>query len=114
MYASDLAIKLGTTEKVVMDIKHEFHLKTREMIVGRVVEFNFTDEDAEFVKKIFLKRVEEKENAEKLAAQEKEKRFQNNLESIKKEHPLVTDERCFRLSWWPATIPSVLNEADDD
>lgn len=35
------------------------------------------------------------------------------LETLKKEHPLVTDERCFKRSWFPETIPSVLNEEDE-
>lgn len=35
------------------------------------------------------------------------------LETFKKEHPLVTDERCFKRSWFPETIPSVLNEKDE-
>lgn len=35
------------------------------------------------------------------------------LETLKREHPLVTDERCFKRSWFPETIPSVLNEKDE-
>lgn len=33
---------------------------------------------------------------------------EENLEELKKEHPLVTDERCFTLGWFPETIPSIL------
>ena len=35
------------------------------------------------------------------------------IEILKREHPLVTDERCFKRSWFPETIPSVLNEEDE-
>jgi hypothetical protein len=36
------------------------------------------------------------------------------LEALKREHPLVTDERCFKRSWFPETIPSVFNEDDEE
>lgn len=39
-----------------------------------------------------------------------EKTVEEKLEELKKEHPLVTDEKCFTLSWFPDTIPSVLKE----
>lgn len=34
----------------------------------------------------------------------------DSLEELKREHPLVTDERCFKKCWWPETIPSILEE----
>ena len=46
---------------------------------------------------------------EKVAENTKEEK----LEKLKKEHPLVTDERCFTLSWFPEIIPSVLNEVEE-
>lgn len=39
-----------------------------------------------------------------------EKTNEEKLEELKKEHPLVTDEKCFTLSWFPETIPSVLQD----
>lgn len=39
-----------------------------------------------------------------------EKTNEEKLEELKKEHPLVTDEKCFALSWFPETIPSVLQD----
>jgi hypothetical protein len=41
-----------------------------------------------------------------------EKTNEEKLEDLKREHPLVTDERCFTLSWFPETIPSVLEEVE--
>ena len=43
----------------------------------------------------------------------------NELESIsvidqlKREHPLVTDENCFKRNWWPDIIPTVLKEDEE-
>lgn len=39
-----------------------------------------------------------------------EKTNEEKLEQLKKEHPLVTNEKCFTLSWFPETVPSVLEE----
>ncbi len=41
-----------------------------------------------------------------------EKIDEARLEKLKREHPLVTDERCFIFSWFPETIPSYFNETD--
>ena len=41
-----------------------------------------------------------------------EKTNEEEFEELKKEHPLVTDEKCFTLSWFPETVPSVL-EGDE-
>lgn len=43
-----------------------------------------------------------------------EKTNEEKLEELKKEHPLVTDEKYFTLSWFPKTIPSVLEEEEDN
>jgi hypothetical protein len=42
-----------------------------------------------------------------------EKTNEEKLEDLKKEHPLVTNEKCFTLSWFPETIPSVLEEEEE-
>ena len=42
-----------------------------------------------------------------------EKTMEEKLEKLKKEHPLVTDERCFTLTWFPKIIPSVLSEVEE-
>lgn len=37
-----------------------------------------------------------------------------DLEKLKSEHPLVTDERCFRLSWFPNTEPKNFEEIEKE
>ena len=29
-------------------------------------------------------------------------------------HPLVKDKKCFRLSWWPNTVPTCFEDLDED
>lgn len=43
-----------------------------------------------------------------------EKTKVEKLEELKKEHPLVTNEKCFTLSWFPETIPSVFIEDGEE
>lgn len=31
----------------------------------------------------------------------------------KEAHPLVTDERCLRLNWWPDTVPKCFEDLED-
>lgn len=42
-----------------------------------------------------------------------EKTREEKLEDLKKEHPLVTNEKCFTLSWFPKTVPSVFEEEEE-
>ena len=42
-----------------------------------------------------------------------EKTKEEKLEELKREHPLVTNEKCFTLSWFPETVPSVLEEEEE-
>ena len=42
-----------------------------------------------------------------------EKTREEKLEELKKEHPLVNNEKCFVLSWFPETVPSVLEEEEE-
>lgn len=42
-----------------------------------------------------------------------EKNVQEKLEDLKKEHPMVTNEKCFTLSWFPKTVPSVFEEEEE-
>ena len=37
----------------------------------------------------------------------------NTLEELKRQHPLVTNEKCFKKSWWPEVVPSVLSEDEE-
>lgn len=68
-----------------------------------IKEFSFTESQ---VKAMGCDHYLRSEKEEEVA----EKTVQGKLEEMRKEHPLVTDERCFTLSWFPGTVPSVLEE----
>lgn len=45
-----------------------------------------------------------------VAEYKKQLQLQDNI----KEHPLVKDKRCFRLGWWPNTVPKCFEDLDED
>ena len=50
-------------------------------------------------------------NIEKEVAHETTK--EDLLKRLRKEHPLVTNDKCFVLSWFPDTVPSVLKDDEE-
>ena len=71
-----------------------------------IKEFSFTESQVKAMEfDHYLHREKEEEAAEK--------NVQEKFEEMKREHPLVTDKRCFTLSWFPETIPSVMSEEEE-
>lgn len=71
-----------------------------------IKEFSFTESQ---VKQMGCDHYLHSEKEEEVTEKTKEEK----LEELKKEHPLVTDEKCFTLSWFPETVPSVLEEEEE-
>ena len=71
-----------------------------------IKEFSFTESQVKQMGCDHYLRSEKEEEVSEKTREEK-------LEELKKEHPLVTDERCFTLSWFPEIIPSVLEEEEE-
>ena len=53
--------------------------------------------------------LERRENAEKA----KQETGRAELEAAQAEHPLVTDPRCLKLSYWPDVIPDCFKECEE-
>ena len=71
-----------------------------------IKEFSFTESQVKAMgcdHEYHVKKVEETSEMTK----------EERLEELKREHPLVTDEKCFTLSWFPETVPSVLEEEEE-
>ena len=71
-----------------------------------IKEFSFTESQVKAMGCDHYLRSEKEEEAAEKTVKEK-------LEELKKEHPLVTDEKCFTLSWFPKTVPSVLEDDEE-
>ena len=53
--------------------------------------------------------LERRENAEKA----KREIGRAELEAVQAEHPLVTDPRCLKLSYWPDVVPDCFKECEE-
>lgn len=71
-----------------------------------IKEFSFTESQVKAMGCDHYFHSEKKEEAS-------EKNVQEKFEEMKREHPLVTNEKCFTLSWFPETTPSVLSEEEE-
>ena len=71
-----------------------------------IKEFSFTESQ---VKQMGCDHYLHREKEEEAAEKTREEKF----EEMKREHPLVTDKRCFTLSWFPETIPFVMSEEEE-
>lgn len=47
------------------------------------------------------------------AETEEEMELLGKYDKLKKEHPLVTDVRCFNLNWWPDIVPDCYKVSND-
>lgn len=64
------------------------------------------------IKDYFDRRNKERE-AKGLQRLEAELTEKYSIEELKKLHPLVTDERCFRMSYWPETLPNCFKNLEE-
>lgn len=86
--------------------KHCRYVLKRTNWGNYIKEFSFTESQVKAMGCDHYLRSEKEEEAA-------EKTMQEKLEEMRKEHPLVTDKKCFTLSWFPETIPSVLEEEEE-
>jgi len=64
--------------------------------------------------KNYYDRIEKKRKEKGLPVQKAEDAaIKYTLEELKQMHPLVTDIRCFKLSWWPETTPKCFEDLGD-
>lgn len=53
-------------------------------------------------------------NRSEVLEQEVKKLVEEDKQAMYESHPLVTDKRCFRLSWWPDVVPKCFEDLDED
>lgn len=78
----------------------------RTSLGNYIKEFSFTESQ---VKQMGCDHYLHREKEEEAAEKTREEKF----EEMKREHTLVTDKRCFTLSWFPETIPFVMSEEEE-
>lgn len=105
--SAQLMQMLGITQQDINNYRYrlglEIEYKTTEK--GKVALYNF--EQYCKIKDYREKLLEHKKLLEQKKMQQKPQDIerQKTLEELRREHPLVTDDRCFNLNWWPEVTP---------
>lgn len=114
--------KLFTTDEVgkILNVKPNnvssmaFRLGIKKIVKatnkGRTYYFDY--KAMREIKAYFDRRNKERE-AKGLPRLEAEPTVKYTLEELKQMHPLVTDERCFKMSFWPETLPKCFEDLED-
>lgn len=55
-----------------------------------------------------------KTNRNEILEKEVRRLVEEDKEAMYQSHPLVTDKKCFRMSYWPNTVPSCFGDLDED
>ena len=98
LYTSqDLADSFDVDENYIRKLVNKLKLE-RTTLDGNHI--RYTEHTRLAIAEIF----KAKEKKEKEIKQAKEQAKIEELARLKKEHPLVTDERCFNLNWWPENV----------
>ena len=97
----EVADILGVEEAVVYTIAHKLGIKHRFTYQGSVKISWWESADVDVMAKATDK-------AKAAAKKEME------LEKLRKKHPLVKDERCFNLMWFPDPLPECFKKEDEE
>lgn len=95
--SSELADVFDVDENFIRKLVNKLKLE-RTTLEGNHI--RYTERTRKDIEDYF--KVEEKKEAERQKV--KAKTRQEELARLKKEHPLVTDERCFNPDWWPENV----------
>ena len=98
---SEVADIVGVEEAVVFGIAEKLGIKHRIGYMNNVKVAWWETADVEQIAKATDKRKAE-------AKKEQE------LEKLRKKHPLVKDERCFNLMWFPDPLPECFKKEDEE
>lgn len=104
---NQMAEIIGVNTKMIMHYKRMLGIPGRRVKTGKLMECYFTYTEYKQIEtiikaksKLFTKKPKVVESVNPA------------IEQLKQEHPLVTDERCFKQSWWPDTIPNCFQDED--
>ena len=103
--ASDMAAALGITDPCFYALAKKLDLGSIRKPDGRGHNVMYFTHDA-------LKRCEEELKRREDAEKTKRKIVRVELEAAQAEHPLVTDERFLKLSYFPDVVPACFEEVD--
>lgn len=105
--ANSFKVSLGFLQNLIDRHPEEFEWSKSYTKTGKEKR-RFTYQDyltvKDYVQAFNVKKAERKKRLEELCNSEQEKK---SLEELRKEHPLVKDDRFFNVNYWPETTPKL-------
>lgn len=98
-----MAFKTAAGNKYKPIKKKIFNTKVRRYIVEDCWDEEASDWVIKWLQRKELQEEKQKEAEEKRLEAEKKPIAEDKLAALRAAHPLVKDDRCFKLSWWPDT-----------
>ena len=92
----DVADMLGRELSSVINARSRLGIKCKTVKSGMFTKCIWSEDD--------FKKIKEWSDNLRAKDRERENKKQQDIEELKKLHPLVTDERCFNMEWWPDEI----------
>lgn len=114
MYISELEQLLEVKRGEIFALEKELDLDPIECKMGSVLTFKFDELDDEKIINYFKAKAKAEEVKKAEARALKEKEIKERINELKKQYPLVTDERCFRTQWWPDIVPDCFKDLEDE
>lgn len=108
-------VKGWTTEAEECLRKHEENLRSTKLTFAEYVAVLNTDMNTflQALQDLHITAQNQTNRNPEIDLRVKEIMKENQTKVDKTEHPLVTDEECFRLSYWPDTVPKCFEDLDD-
>lgn len=114
MFIHELENLLEVPRAKIFLLEKELNLHPVETKIHSTISFLFSDEEDKKIIEYFKNEKEKARIKKEEEIKAKREAFQLQLIELKKEHPLVTDDRCFKLSWFPDIVPDCFKEVNNE
>ena len=104
---NQIAEIIGVNPEMIAHYKRKLHIPGRKVKTGKLMECYFTYAEYKQIETMIKTKSKLFTKKPKVV-----KSVNPAIEQLKQDHPLVTDERCFKASWWPDTIPNCFQDED--
>lgn len=107
---------LGCSQHLVLTAGNKLGIGNERLYLNHSLNRMWTEQDIEKIKELVRQRKEANAGWYRrinINKEQKQKEKEMQLEQLRKEHPLVKDDRCFILSWFPNVVPNI-EEFEDE
>ena len=112
----EVASILSCSQHLVLTAGNKLGIGNEKLYLNHTLNRMWTEQDIEKIKELVRQRKEANAGWYRrinINKEQKQKEKEMQLEQLRKEHPLVKDDRCFILSWFPNVVPNIEGFEDE-